>query len=60
MQQAAKIREQKKKIDELKVELARAQLENERFEELLDPKTSRGGAQQIAYAISQLLFWITN
>lgn len=60
MQQAAKIREQKKKIDGLKVELARAQLENDRFEELLDPKTPHKGTQRIAYAISQLFFWITN
>lgn len=48
VQQATKIREQKKKIDELKAELARALLENERLEEF---KRSYKGAQRIACAI---------
>lgn len=52
VQQATKIREQKKKIDELKVELARALLENERLEELLGSKRLYKGTQRIAYAIS--------
>lgn len=53
VQQAAKIREQKKKIDELNIELARALTGNERLQELLNPKTSHKGAQRIAYAISR-------
>lgn len=52
-QQAAKIREQKKKIDELNIELASALLENERLEELLSPKASHKEIPRIAYAISQ-------
>lgn len=52
MQQAAKIREQKKKIDELNIELASALLENERLEELLGPNTSHKEIPQITYAIS--------
>lgn len=51
VQQAAKIREQKKKIDELNIELASALLENERLEELLSLKTSHKGTPRIAYAI---------
>lgn len=56
VQQAAKIREQKKKIDELKIELASTLLENERLEELLSPKTPHKEIPRIAYAISQSCF----